>query len=323
MTSSAGVIANPASGKDIRRLVAHASVFGNDEKVNILRRIVLGMEAAGVERILYLPEPHRMMERALAEIDSKMQVEPITGVFRADARDTTAAAAAMQAAGASVLVSLGGDGTNRALAKGARDVPLVPISTGTNNVFPVMLEGTVAGLAAGAVAVGAVDPARVARRCKQVEIRLADGREEIALVDAVLLETGFVGSRAIWEVQGVREVILTRAQANAVGMAAVGGMLHGVEPSDEFGLHLVLGEGRRVRAAIAPGLIREVRVARATQVPLGSVVPFQGPALLAVDGERELLIPDSVDFTITRSGPPVVDIARCLAEAREVGFLRD
>ena len=33
--SSVGIIANPASGKDIRRLVAHGTVFDNDEKVNI------------------------------------------------------------------------------------------------------------------------------------------------------------------------------------------------------------------------------------------------------------------------------------------------
>jgi hypothetical protein len=229
----------------------------------------------------------------------------------------------MQAAGASVILSLGGDGTNRALARGARDVPLVPISTGTNNVFPVMLEGTVAGLAAGAVAAGVVDPARVAQRCKLVQISLPDGLEEIALIDAVLMDAGFVASRAIWKTEGIREVILTRAQADAVGMAAVGGMLQAVEPADDFGLHLVLGKGRRVRAAIAPGLIREVRVAQATRLALGTAVQVQGPALLAVDGERELQISESVSIQITRSGPPVVDIARCLAEAREVGFLRD
>jgi hypothetical protein len=39
-----------------------------------------------------------------------------------------------------------------AVAKGCGYVPLVPISTGTNNVFPVMVEGTLAGLAAAVVA---------------------------------------------------------------------------------------------------------------------------------------------------------------------------
>jgi hypothetical protein len=323
MTATAGVIANPASGRDIRRLVAHASVFGNVEKISILRRVVLGMEAAGVRRILYMPDPHRLMERALSEIEVRARVEPVADVPRGDASDTTEAAAAMQAAGASVLVSLGGDGTNRALARGARDVPLVPVSTGTNNVFPVMIEGTVAGLAAGAVATGIVDPGRVSQRCKLVRISLPDGREEIALIDAVLMDAGFVASRAIWDTDGIREVILTRAQADAVGMAAVGGMLETVAPSDDFALRLVLGEGRKVQAAIAPGLIREVRIAQATRLALGQVVQVRGPALLAVDGERELAIPEAADIAITRSGPPVVDVARCLAEAREAGFLSD
>ncbi|WP_222927512.1 hypothetical protein [Biomaibacter acetigenes] len=34
---SIGIIANPASGKDIRRLVAHATIIDNNEKVNIVK----------------------------------------------------------------------------------------------------------------------------------------------------------------------------------------------------------------------------------------------------------------------------------------------
>ena len=40
--SRVGIIANPASGKDIRRLVAHGSTFDNNEKTNIVRRVLLG-----------------------------------------------------------------------------------------------------------------------------------------------------------------------------------------------------------------------------------------------------------------------------------------
>lgn len=40
--------------------------------------------------------------------------------------------------GARCIVTLGGDGTNRAVAKESGAIPLVPISTGTNNVFPFM-----------------------------------------------------------------------------------------------------------------------------------------------------------------------------------------
>ncbi len=250
---------------------------------------------------------------------------PVGGSFRADVTDTMEAAAAMQASGVRVIVSLGGDGTNRALVKGASDVPLVPISTGTNNVFPVMVEGTVAGLAAGAVAAGVVDPSAVAERCKLLYIGLGGGRHEIALIDAVFMAPGFAGSRAIWETEAIREVVLTRAEAHAVGMSAVGGMLAEVTPSDDCGLHLEFGDaGSEVRAAIGPGLIRPVRVKRVERVELGARLGIEGPALLALDGERELLIEEgrAVDVTLLRSGPPVVDIGRCLAAARTAGFLR-
>jgi predicted polyphosphate/ATP-dependent NAD kinase len=46
------------------------------------------------------------------------------------------------------IVTLGGDGTNLAVSAACSDVPLVAISTGTNNVFPTMIDGTIAGIAA-------------------------------------------------------------------------------------------------------------------------------------------------------------------------------
>ncbi len=55
--ATVGIIANPAAGKDIRRLVAQASVFDNTEKVNIVRRVLLGLEAVGVEQVIFMPDP--------------------------------------------------------------------------------------------------------------------------------------------------------------------------------------------------------------------------------------------------------------------------
>ena len=40
---------NPSSGKDICRMVAYGSSFDNNEKLNIVRRVVLGMDAMGGE----------------------------------------------------------------------------------------------------------------------------------------------------------------------------------------------------------------------------------------------------------------------------------
>src|SRR3954466_14981716 len=50
-----GVIANPASGRDIRRLVAGASVFGNADKAGMVFRLLAGLGAAGVGRVLMMP----------------------------------------------------------------------------------------------------------------------------------------------------------------------------------------------------------------------------------------------------------------------------
>ncbi len=337
--SIAGIIANPAAGKDIRRLVAHASVFNTEEKINIVRRVLLGLAATGVERVLYMPDSSHMIRRAGEGLGLALELSPVPGAYHAVAADSTTAAAAMAQAGVRVIVSLGGDGTNRAIAKGSSDVPIVPISTGTNNVFPVMVEGTVAGLAAGAIAGQWVNPSVIAAPCKRVEISVDGEPRDIALIDAVVMDGMFVGSRAIWDVDAVRQVVLTRAQPDAVGMSAVGGMVATVTPQDDFGLHLVLGptgEAERndkgkddaavrvIRAAIAPGLVRPVSLASVERLPFAAIVPLTGPALLALDGEREFSLArgQQAELVVARSGPPVVDIAACLNAARDAGLLR-
>ena len=47
--STVGIIANPAAGKDIRRLVAHGRVVSNQEKANILRRVFAGVVSTGTD----------------------------------------------------------------------------------------------------------------------------------------------------------------------------------------------------------------------------------------------------------------------------------
>lgn len=156
--ATVGIIANPASGKDIRRLVAYGTVFDNQEKVNIVRRVLLALSGTGVERVLYMPDYYGIVAKAVAGMrrsDSlNLEIAPLEIELTATQLDSSNAAAALAEAGAGCIVTLGGDGTNRMVAKSCGDVPLLPISTGTNNVFPFFLEGTIAGLAAGAVAQG-------------------------------------------------------------------------------------------------------------------------------------------------------------------------
>ena len=144
--SIVGIIANPAAGKDIRRLVAHGRFVPNNEKVNILKRVLAGL-AGAVREARGDDAGHRDAippgRRRLADRD--LEAEMLDMAIDGREEDSTRAAMAMAGMGVSCIVTLGGDGTNRAVAKGSGGVPLVPISTGTNNVFPYMVEGTVAG----------------------------------------------------------------------------------------------------------------------------------------------------------------------------------
>ena len=64
-----GIIANPASGKDIRRLVAYGSVFDNNEKVNIVKRVILGLDSMGVQKIIFMPDCFGIDVRAMEDLD--------------------------------------------------------------------------------------------------------------------------------------------------------------------------------------------------------------------------------------------------------------
>src|ERR1700747_1915089 len=47
-----GVVANPLSGRDIRRLTTRASVFPTAEKANMIQRMLTAFDAVGVQRVL-------------------------------------------------------------------------------------------------------------------------------------------------------------------------------------------------------------------------------------------------------------------------------
>ena len=329
-----GIIANPASGKDIRRLVAHALVFDTPAKINIIRRVLLGLNSAGIEHVFYMPDQSQMVQQAASAIELNLDIEPISGCREGSVGDTIQAARSMAALGVKVIISLGGDGTNRALVKGTRDIPLVPISSGTNNVFPSFVDGTVAGLAAAAIAQGFADVAEVAPRCKIITVDLDEEPSELALIDVGIMDGMYAGSRAIWQVDALREVILTCARPDVIGLAALGGMIGSVTPEEDNGLHVRLANSagcdsnsssKFLRAAIGPGLVETINIAQSSYLPFGSVVSVTGPALLAFDGERELYLKHnySASMSIDRSGPPVVDISRCLSAARDAGFLSD
>ena len=328
--SKVGIIANPASGKDIRRLVAYASVTDNVEKTNLLRRIILGIDSTGVDEILMMPDYFGLGLRALdgigiENIRARTSIMDMPVNFTSE--DSTLAAQLMDELGVGCIVTLGGDGTNRAVAKSNRAIPLVPLSTGTNNVFPVMTESTSAGIAAGIIARGIVNGKDVIKTHKRLVVIKNDVEIDMALIDAVVLDQLFIGSRAIWRLSEVKEIICTRAEPNNIGMTCIGGNLHPLELDDEHGLHLKLGKGNlKVKAAILPGLVAEVGVKELKTLEPGEEVEVRHkPSVIALDGEREITVTasDRVKIRLQGDGPLVVDIEKTIKEAVAKGFFRN
>jgi predicted polyphosphate/ATP-dependent NAD kinase len=315
-----GLIANPAAGRDIRRLTAHASIVPNHEKAAIVRRVLHGLAAAGVDQVAYLADNAGIVAAAVDGATPPLPMEALPHRAHGLASDSVQAARLLAAAGVGVIVTLGGDGTNRAVAAGCGDVPLVAISTGTNNVFPTMVDGTVAGLAAGLVATGAVPAERVAPRTKRVEVTAGEATD-FALIDAAACADAFVGARAIWDPARVRAMVLTRAAPWSVGLSAIGGQLDAIRADEPAALHVELGPGHEVMATIAPGVVARVAVAGWRRLELGEPVSLGARAhTVALDGERELVVRDgAATAAVTRTGPRVVDIRATLRAAAASG----
>jgi predicted polyphosphate/ATP-dependent NAD kinase len=324
--STIGIIANPASGKDIRRLVTHASVFDNLEKSHILRRIFLALDALQIEHVLYMPDYDGLVEKALKGLKLSLKASRLHIDMWADERDTTEAARGFCANDVNCIITLGGDGTNRAVAKGCGNIPIVAISTGTNNVFPDMIEGTVAGIGAALIAKAMVDVEKFTYIAKRLEVYVDGQMMEIALIDVVVCTELFIGSRALWDPHRIREIVLARAEPDCIGMSCIGGLLHPLGPRDAQGMYVRLGGGdTSVMAPVGPGLITKVETQECRLLSLEDEVVLEPAACtIAVDGERQLevLADQKISVRLTNRGPRVVDVRRCLHEASRRGVLQ-
>ena len=326
--ASIGIIANPASGKDIRRLVSYATTIDNNEKVNICKRIVLAAQGMGVDAVTFMPDTFMIGYAVKDSLEDDGVLETELGLLdfeiEATLEDTTRAARMMVESGAGCIVVLGGDGTSRAAAKAIGDTPMLSISTGTNNVYPAMMEGTVAGMAAAAAAL-MDDPYGCCIHDKKITVYVNGEARDIALIDAVVSDDFYTGAKAIWDPERIRRIVVTRCHPATIGFSAVAGAYDIVEDTDGYGLAITLGEtGRGVLAPIAAGVLTPVRVSAAERIPLGEMYSFtaENRCMIALDGEREVRVQpgDTVGFVIDRDGPWRVVPRKILARAAELGM---
>lgn len=333
--AAVGIIANPAAGRDIRRLVAQASVFPIAEKRNMITRIFSALGAVGVSTCYMIPDESGIADRVKRAIglgppEGQVwpEVEFLDMPIEGSPADTLEATARMVERGVGGIMVLGGDGTNRLVAQACDGVPLTSLSTGTNNVFPMMREATIAGLAAGLVATGALPREEAARRNKVLRVTVNGAPRDIALVDVCVSGETWTGAKALWRADSLDQLFVTFAEADAIGLSSVAGLVRPVSRDEPTGVAVDLaaapGAARTVSAPLAPGLMAEIGVERMVDLVAGEPHPIRlERGVVALDGEREIAFgpDDRVAVVLQPDGPLTVEIARAMALAAREGLL--
>ncbi len=343
--ASVGIIANPVSARDIRRIIANASNLQTSERVNIVLRVLTTLAAGGIEHVLMMPDKAGISAMLLRSLQRERnlhhrfpRVEFVDMDVTSSVDDTFAAARAMQHAGVKAMVVLGGDGTHRAVVRelmaGTRHgLPMVPIaglSTGTNNAFPEMREPTIAALAVGLYASGQLSAVQALSPNKVLEVGVEGVARDIAIVDVVIGSDRFIGARALWKTDSLSAAYLTFADPQVIGLSAIGGLLQPVGRGEPGGLAIQLGcdaasTRLHLSVPIAPGMISKIAIADWSAMPAG--VPFavaSSAGVVALDGEREFTfdVGQQVSVTLRENAFPTVDVARCLQTAAREGLFR-
>ena len=304
-------------------MIAHGATLDSQSEVSIIRSVAVGLGALGVERVLLMPDQHRLAERAFEGLHAQEARIPSPEVLSmpvsGEPEDSRRAAEWMREAGAGCLVVLGGDGTVRVVARGAGEVPILSISSGTNNVLPTCVEGTVAGLAAAGLALGLVPRDLGAYRHKRLTLWVEGTATSDALVDVAILAGRFVGTRAVWDVSALRQIVVTRASPTSIGISAIAGVVRPVSPEEPRGIAMRFAPhgGRRILAAVGPGLVARLHASTVREIVPGERIDLvpERPLVVAMDGERERTLNRVGEawVTLDLEGPWIVDAARVMA----------
>lgn len=302
-----GLIANPVSAKDIRRLTGLARVVDTEEKANLIARLLVGLASHPGSRVLALDDRAGLVRRAVSlSRGSSPPVDFLPIESGGTESDTRWAAAHLSARKADALVIIGGDGTVRAAVEGWPQAPLVPMAAGTNNAFALTLEPTVTGLAIVTALSSEDTSSFVPTTALQVETTTGAAT---AVIDVVSVRGRWIGAGALWEPDLLIEAVVTSARPTAVGIASVSAGLGSLEPGHARWMRF--GGGKTVKAVFGPGLILDVLVAEHTDLAIGSEVALDvAGGVVALDGERRIVAGDALVRVVP--GPRVLDPDRAL-----------
>jgi predicted polyphosphate/ATP-dependent NAD kinase len=337
LVPTVGIIANPVSARDIRRVIANATSLQITDRANIVLRVLACLKACGIGQVVMMPENGGIRQHVRRGVERSRNLGEhefpelcyLDMTVSGTVDDTVRAADLMRQRNVDAIVVLGGDGTHRAVVSRSGDVPIAGISTGTNNAFPEHREPTITGLAVG-LAVTKQVPASVAfAPNKKLIVRINDNAAEIALVDVALVTERVVGARALWKPETFRELFVTFADPEVIGMSAIAGLLEPVKRSEPGGLHVLLAPVEEalltLNVPIAPGYMRPIGIAGWQRLVAGkSYGPQIAAGSVALDGERELSFSerDRVKIALEEDAFRTVNVAAVMDYAARHGLMR-
>lgn len=324
-----GVIVNPAAGRDIRRLTGGASIVDNYAKRRVAECVLCGLEALpNPPDAALMPDNSGIAANVVDNAPDDVSVDLLDMSLTGSAVDTRRAAERFRTE-ADALVVLGGDGTTRDAALESGDLPVLSVSTGTNNVVPSAVDGTVAGAAAALVATGAVDGESVTYRHEMVKARTESGDSVTGLAAVELSDRSFIGTRALLDPDELLGGIVSRAGPSEIGLSGIAGAFDTLAPDDPGAVALRLADTdtseRTVRAIVAPGVTTSVGIEESRHLSDDESMTVEvSEGVVGADGERELEITDEiVVFHSVPDGPRLVSFETVFGHAAHTGILEN
>lgn len=317
---SIGIIANPNSGKDIRRLYSYALTIGNNEKANLMERMILGAQDLGVEEILIMPDHYNMGSNIQTTLrdngDLKAKITVLDFKPMGNESDTIKATKMFQQHNVDCIIVLGGDGTSRLVASTKPSAPIIAVSTGTNNVYPRFYEGTIVGMAAAVVCAFGLNPEYVSKD-KIIEVYKNGEVIDYALIDVAVTNQIFIGNRAIEKIQDIDELIVSRSHPASIGFSSIIGVQSISTPSDDFGFRTTIKSGNvKTLAPFTPGKMTSVQLEEPIKMYLDQMYVCKPhmKGSIALDGERAIQFSkdELIGFVIRRKGPTRVNVEAAL-----------
>lgn len=325
-----GLVVNPAAGRDIRRLTGGASVVDNYAKRRVAECVLEGMTLVDTPlHVSMMPDKTGIADDVVGGAPNSISIESVDMTVEGSATDTRRAAEHFREHVDAVVV-LGGDGTSRDVAIELADVPLISVSTGTNNVVPTPVDGTVAGAAAAVVAANLIDVEAVTNRHGRINAVANDvnGEKQLTgLATVEIIDRPFIGTRAVVDPTELLGGVVSRAHPSDIGLGSVAGCIEPLSPDAPGGISLQLGNPetapQTVRAIVAPGMTTTVGVEDHDFLSWNEPASFEvADGVVGADGERELELTDAtVEMTPMADGPFLVDIRSALSAATDAGVL--